>query len=72
MGFVSKFRVPADLPAAGPAAVPARVLGTHSQLPDAAEFLVEVRDGRLHGLEAFCYQGVWPGDEGGFRLSAER
>lgn len=69
VGFVTKFRIPADMPAV-PGGQPARVIGRHPQLADAAEFLVELRDGRLHSLEAYCYEGMWPGDEAGFELAS--
>jgi hypothetical protein len=67
VGFVTKFRFLAELSTAG-GALPAVVVGTHPQLPDAVEFLVEIRDGRLHGLEAFCYEGMWPADESLFEV----
>jgi len=67
VGFVSKFRLPEAIPPAGDAQ-PTLVLGTHPRLPDAVEFLVELRGGRLHSLEAYCYEGMWPGDEAGFKL----
>lgn len=68
VGFVSKFRLPDGLPPADSGA-PAVVLGQHPQLPETAEFLVELRAGLLHSLEAYCYQGMWPGDEADFTLS---
>lgn len=71
VGFVTKFQVPADAPVAAPKAMPPVVMGRHPQLPDAAEFLLELRGGRLHSLEAYCYEGMWPGDETGFSLATK-
>lgn len=71
VGFVTKFQVPADAPAAEATAVPRVVLGQHPFMPAAAEFLLELRGGRLHSLEAYCYEGMWPGDEAGFSLAAK-
>lgn len=71
VGFVTKFRVPADAPAVATTAAPCVVLGRHPRIPAAAEFLVELRAGRLHSLEAYCYEGMWPGDEAGFSLVAK-
>lgn len=68
VGFVTKFRLPADLPVAD-SAPPAKVVGRHPHLPAAAEFLVELREGRLHSLEAYCYEGQWPADESAFELA---
>jgi hypothetical protein len=70
VGFLTKFRVPASLPAAVPAPSIPAVRGRHPMLPGGAEFLVELRDGRLHCLEAFALSGMWPPDETGFSLSA--
>jgi len=71
VGFVTKFQVPADTPGVAAKAMPPVVMGGHPLLPDAAEFLLELRGGRLHSLEAYCYEGVWPGDEAGFSLAAK-
>ena len=70
VGFVSRFKVPVDVPTAAATAVPRVVLGRHPQLSAAAEFLLELRDGRLHSLETFCHEGMWPQDEAGFSLMA--
>jgi hypothetical protein len=69
VGFLTRFRVPASAPAAPVKVAPAPVLGSHAQLADGAEFLVALRDGRLQSLEAYCYEGLWPADETGFRLA---
>lgn len=68
VGFVTRFRLPADVPAQQ-TALPARVLGRHPHLTAEAEFLLQLREGRLHSLEAYCYQGMWPDDESGFDLA---
>ena len=71
VGFMTKLSLPADAPKADAAARVAAVAGTHQSLPDGAEFLVDIRDGRLHSLEAFCYDGMWPSDESGFQLETK-
>ena len=71
VGFMTKFRLPADAPKADAAARVPAVAGTHQALPSGAEFLVDIRDGLLHSLEAFCYDGMWPTDESGFQLETK-
>jgi hypothetical protein len=70
VGFLTRFTVPAQLPAAAalPALRPLRA--THPRLGEPVEFLLQVRDGRLATLEAFCGDGYWPEDETAFRLAA--
>lgn len=70
VGFMTKFAVPENL------AVPDRpaddtlpaVSGVHPQLPGGAEFVLQVKAGRLNTIEAFCYEGMWPADESQFRV----
>ena len=72
VGFMTRLTVPESL------AVPQRpqdetlpiVVGAHPALPSGAEFVVQVKAGRLHTIEAYCFEGMWPGDESAFRLSA--
>jgi len=71
VGFMTKLRLPPEAPNADAAARVAAVAGTHQALPSGAEFLVDVRNGRLHSLEAFCYDGMWPTDESGFQLATK-
>jgi len=70
VGFMTKFAVPADLAAPDRPAddtLPA-VFGEHPQLPGGAEFVLQVKAGRLNTIEAFCYEGMWPADESLFRV----
>lgn len=67
VGFVTRLRVAPDLPRTELAGVPA-VYGRHPLLEEPAEFLLQLKDGRLHTIEAFCFQGLWPDDEAGFHL----
>ncbi|MFQ5634916.1 MAG: hypothetical protein ACE5G3_06260 [Gammaproteobacteria bacterium] len=70
VGFMTKLAVPEAL------ALPARthedslprVIGSHPELPTGAEFILQVKAGRLNTIEAFCYEGMWPGDESLFRV----
>jgi len=67
VGFVTRLRVPADTPRAA-GRPPPPVLGHHPALAEPAEFLLELKDGRLHTLEACCFSGFWPDDEAAFQL----
>jgi hypothetical protein len=65
VGFVTKLQVPGELrimdsPESN--ALPL-VFGQHPDLPSGAEFVLQVKDGRLNSIEAFCYEGMWPRDE---------
>ncbi|MEQ1801121.1 MAG: hypothetical protein ABL989_04305 [Gammaproteobacteria bacterium] len=70
VGFVTRLAVPDDAPAlAGSAAPRLRpVLAAHPGLAERAEFLLQLRGGRLAVLEAYCYEGGWPADEAEFRV----
>ena len=72
VGFVTRLAVPDNLPeAADPAAARLRpVFAEHPHLPERAEFLLQLRGGRLAVLEAYCYDGAWPAEEGLFRVVA--
>jgi len=72
VGFVTRFEVPAD---AAPFATDATgrippVYASHPALREPAQFLIQARDGRIIALEAFCFDGMWPADETGFRITA--
>ena len=67
VGFVTRLKVPQEFQGSA-AAVLRPVLATHPQLAGEAEFLLELRDGRLGVLEAYCYMGGWPADEAEFRV----
>lgn len=70
VGFMTRLAVPDSVPLIGPGAVlrlrPVRAI--HPQLPEPAEFVLQLRDGRLASLEAFCFAGSWPTDGDGFRM----
>jgi len=70
VGFVTRIAVPDDLPALSGEASPRLrpVLADHPQLAERAEFLLQLRGGRLGVLEAYCYAGGWPADEADFRV----
>lgn len=70
VGFMTKLDVPGALavPDAPEDATLPTVYGVHPELPAGAEFILQVRAGRLNTIEAFCFQGMWPGDESRFRL----
>ncbi len=69
VGFVTRVQVADELPAALPVPAMPIVRGEHPELPGGAEFLLQLKDGRLHTIEAFCFEGIWPADESAFRLS---
>ena len=70
VGFVTRLDVPDGLPTLAEAAsLKLRpVLATHPHLTEQAEFLLQIRDGRLAVLEAYCFEGGWPADEAEFRV----
>lgn len=72
VGFVTRFEVPADVAAldAGQARRVRAVHASHPALAEPAEFIVQLRDGRLAALEAFCFDGMWPEDDAGFHVLA--
>jgi hypothetical protein len=68
VGFVTRLRVPEDVAALGETAGMHAVRALHPQLAEPAEFLVQVKAGRLASIEAFCGEGMWPEDETQFRI----
>lgn len=70
VGFVTRIAVPDDAPSLGEAASPRLrpVLAAHPGLAERAEFLLQLRGGRLAVLEAYCYAGGWPADEADFQV----
>lgn len=70
VGFVTRIAVPDGVPALPESAAPRLrpVLAAHPQLAERAEFLLQLRGGRLAVLEAYCYEGGWPADEAEFRV----
>jgi hypothetical protein len=70
VGFVTRLAVPEEVPALPEPASPGLrpVLADHPGLSDPAEFLLQLRGGRLAALEAYCFAGQWPADEAEFRV----
>ncbi len=69
VGFMTRLAVPGEVPAIEPAAARLRPLAaSHPQLPEPAEFVLQLREGRLASLEAFCFAGSWPADADRFRI----
>jgi hypothetical protein len=70
VGFVTRIDVPAGMPSAVEAMLPRLrpVLADHPQLAERAEFLLQVRAGRLAVLEAYCFEGRWPADDAEFQV----
>ncbi len=74
VGFMTKLEVPASAPLLPDAA--GRLLGAirarHPALSEPAEFLIQLKAGRLATIEAFCGVGTWPADDQGFDFSVTR
>ncbi len=70
VGFMARLMVPDEVPALAPNVVPRLrpALAEHPQLSESAEFVLQLRDGRLASLEAFCFAGGWPVDAEHFRV----
>ena len=70
VGFMTRFAVPDEVPAITMTATPQlRPLAAgHPQLAEPAEFVLQLRNGRLASLEAFCFAGSWPADADRFSL----
>jgi len=70
VGFMTKLSIPDEYRVADATAgnaVPA-VIGDHPALPSGAEFILQVKDGRINCIEAFCHEGMWPADETQFQI----
>lgn len=72
VGFVTKLKLDAGAPLAAGHLEPPRVFGIHPDLRSGAEFVTQVKNGRINSIEAFCFEGLWPADETAFRLSLTR
>ena len=72
VGFVTKLEIPDDIPGlpANAAGRIGAVHAIHADLSEPAEFLVQLKAGRLASIEAYCYVGMWPADDAGFRVEA--
>jgi hypothetical protein len=71
VGFMTKLDVPDELAVTGRPTDETlqTVYGVHPELPGGAEFVVQVKSGRLNTIEAFCYEGMWPRDESRFSVA---
>ena len=71
VGFITRLAVPDTVPAAAETVTRELrpVHATHTTLAEPAEFLLQLRGGRLAVLEAFCFDGAWPADEAGFQVA---
>ena len=70
VGFVTKLHIPEEHRVAGAAAgnaVPV-IIGEHPALPEGAEFILQIKNGLVSCIEAFCYAGMWPTDESQFQI----
>jgi len=72
VGFVTKLHVPAELRLSGSTHLHSLplVVGQHPDLPSGAEFVLQIKDGKLNSIEAFCYEGMWPQDESLFEIKS--
>ena len=70
VGFVTRIEVPDTIAPAVESTLPRLrpVLAEHPHLTERAEFLLQLRGGRLAVLEAYCCEGSWPADEAEFRV----
>ena len=70
VGFVTRIEMPDNVPPAVESTLPRirPVLAEHPHLRERAEFLLQLRGGRLAVLEAYCFEGSWPADEAEFRV----
>jgi hypothetical protein len=70
VGFVTGLNIPAEDHVSGLTngmAIPV-VKGEHPALPSGAEFVIQVKNGCINSIEAFCYEGMWPTDESLFKI----
>ncbi|MCC5793802.1 MAG: hypothetical protein JJT85_03600 [Chromatiales bacterium] len=69
VGFMTRILVEPEAPAleAGLLKELHPLRAAHPQLREPAEFVLQFREGRMTTLEAYCFEGMWPADESGFR-----
>ncbi len=70
VGFVTRLGIPDEVLPVSEAATPRLrpVHATHPRLAESAQFLLQLRSGRLAVLEAYCFEGAWPADESEFQV----
>ncbi len=74
VGFMTKLDIPDTHPVTEPlpgAGFPV-VIGEHPALSSGADFVLQIKNGRINCIEAFCHEGMWPTDESLFRLYVEQ
>jgi len=72
VGFMTKLSIPDAHCVAGTGAALSVVIGAHPALSSGAEFILQIKNGRLNCIEAFCHEGMWPVDESLFRIVVEQ
>ena len=73
VGFMTKLSVPDECQGVSKeatAVIPV-VIGEHPALPSGAEFILQIKNGRLNCIEGFCHEGMWPADEMLFNIYAD-
>jgi hypothetical protein len=72
VGFVTKLHVPGELRLSESTDLNSLplVVGQHPDLPSGAEFVLQIKNGKLNSIEAFCYEGMWPRDESLFEIES--
>ncbi len=70
VGFMTKLQVPDEYRVADESVGSAMrvITGEHPLLPSGAEFILQIKDGRINCIEAFCHEGMWPTDESQFKI----
>ena len=62
VGFMTKLSVPENQRSADAAPAIPVVVARHPDLPSGAEFVLQIKNGRLSSIEAFCHEGMWPAE----------
>jgi hypothetical protein len=72
VGFVTKLSIPDELAISEQENVSTlpTITGEHPHLRSGAEFVLQVKGGKINSIEAFCFEGLWPDDESQFTVRA--
>ncbi len=68
VGFMTKLSVPDEHRVADFGSAVPVVIGEHPALPSGAEFILQIKNGRVNCIEAYCHEGMWPADESLFHI----
>lgn len=68
VGFMTRLHVPERYSVGHGGVIVPVVNGAHPALPAGAEFVLQVKNGRINSIEAFCHEGMWPDDEDRFEI----